>query len=85
MPTLDGGEAECHSMSIGELKANVFHSRQRPSLLIGDGLLLLGGYFAAAIFAAHSFFAASASRMSALGCLRKPRILRKLIGGALPT
>jgi len=25
VPTLDGGEAECHFMSIGEVKAKVFH------------------------------------------------------------
>ena len=26
VPTLDAGEAECHSMSIGEVKAKVLHS-----------------------------------------------------------
>jgi len=25
VPTLDGGEAECHFLSIGEVKAKVFH------------------------------------------------------------
>ena len=49
-------------MSIGELKAKVFHSRQRPSLLMGDGILLLGDYFAAAFCAAQRFLTASAIR-----------------------